>query len=134
MELKKQLEQIDENIKKMNISSTFLDLNSHIQPISLLRQQIERIQHEIHSNIAELNEGPSTIEKMASTAPPGPDYDINAAAEIFAAVFPDREPTDVLREHGLASDLELEMEEESSGDENETKSEFGEKGGMGEWH
>jgi len=51
-----------------------------------------------------------------------PDYDLDAAAEMFAAVFPDREPREVLREHGLAADLELEMdEEESSSDEEQAE-------------
>ncbi|KAF7634590.1 hypothetical protein Mgra_00006039 [Meloidogyne graminicola] len=47
--------------------------------------------------------------------------DIDAAAEMFASVFPNREPKDVLKEHGI-NDLELvfdEEEEESEGEEGE---------------
>ncbi|CAK5008238.1 unnamed protein product [Meloidogyne enterolobii] len=47
-----------------------------------------------------------------------PDYDIEAAAEMFAAAFPNREPKDVLREHGI-TDLELVLDEESEEEEYE---------------
>ncbi|KAL7077594.1 hypothetical protein ACQ4LE_002988 [Meloidogyne hapla] len=50
-----------------------------------------------------------------------PDYDIEAAAEMFAAVFPNREPKDVLREHGI-SDLELVLDDESEEEEQEIES------------
>nr|CAD2173563.1 unnamed protein product [Meloidogyne enterolobii] len=50
-----------------------------------------------------------------------PDYDIEAAAEMFAAAFPNREPKDVLREHGI-TDLELVLDEESEEEEYEIES------------
>ncbi|VDM41139.1 unnamed protein product [Toxocara canis] len=56
-----------------------------------------------------------------------PDYDIDAAAEVLAAVFPDRDPRSVMREQGIPfddlsssdgckSDLEVEVEEGEAAD------------------
>lgn len=42
-----------------------------------------------------------------------PEYDVDAAAEVFAAVYPNQHPRDVLREHGF-DDFELDSQSDYS--------------------
>ncbi|KAI1723213.1 nuclear envelope localization domain-containing protein [Ditylenchus destructor] len=63
----------------------------------------------------------AAIEEMSGPSParapleykPLEDYDVDAAAEVFAAIFRDQRPRDVLREHGF-DDIDIDSSDMSS--------------------
>uniref|UniRef100_A0A915LTY9 Uncharacterized protein n=1 Tax=Meloidogyne javanica TaxID=6303 RepID=A0A915LTY9_MELJA len=82
-------------------------------------EEIKRVEYPAKSTPAFLEEEEKSLEHPGLCLEP--DYDIEAAAEMFAAAFPNREPKDVLREHGI-TDLELVLDEESEEEEYEIES------------
>jgi len=94
----------------------------YIQPRDhvILSQRLNDINTQITSTIAadaskrQLNI-PIIVENL-DTGESAIDYDVDAAADVFAAIFRDRRPQDVLREHGFDDYDETGSSEFSSSD------------------
>lgn len=82
---------LDEDITKYNNNRIFLDEEEDVAT----KRNFEKLK-EIEEKL-----------KLVELTDTEEEYDIDAAAEVLAAVYPDEHPRDVLREQGIPYDDEL---------------------------
>uniref|UniRef100_A0A915ECD9 KASH domain-containing protein n=1 Tax=Ditylenchus dipsaci TaxID=166011 RepID=A0A915ECD9_9BILA len=83
-----------------------------------LLEKLDEFEKRLDAAIDEMEQMPSShMADMAAAQ----EYDVDAAAEVFAAIFRDQRPRDVLREHGF-DDIDVDSSDLSSCDQ---RSEFG---------
>ncbi|KAL3124458.1 hypothetical protein niasHT_007741 [Heterodera trifolii] len=101
-----QIDQLEQSIWQGNDQQRIFVQSFDKKRLQILRERIGQLKKNIWGAFSELSEGPST-----EAAEEQPKYDVDAAVEILSAIYPGREPLEVMREHGLDK-LELDMNDD----------------------
>jgi len=99
-------------------SSKYIRCMDDSQTLDELGTRIGEQQQRIAADIEEITQPaspPLIVEELDIGEPFADDYDVDAAAEVFAAIFRDQRPRDVLRQHGF-DDFETGSSDMSSSD------------------
>lgn len=86
-----------------------------LSSLNELNEKLDEFKRRLEASIEEISFRSSSllVDEVAQ------EYDVDAAAEVFSAIFRDQHPRDVLREHGF-DDTELESSELSASGQEES--------------